>query len=199
MEANRPDTLPSVSEVGPLPKRGGLLTVVVLGVIGLAVGGWVLFGGVLAGPSNETTEAPGPVVGAPAPSFTARLLDGGTFSLDDHLEDDGRPVILNFWASWCGPCVAEMPALDAAADANTNVIFLGIAADDTEANASSFAEEIGVGYPLGIDTTGIIAADYRVFGLPATYAIGSDGSITEIAYGQLDDAEIEALIASTTG
>lgn len=188
-----------MSEVGPLPKRGGLLTIVVLGVIGLVVGGWVLFGGAVGSSSTQTTEASGPTVGSPAPSFTARLLDGGTFSLDGHLENDGRPVIVNFWASWCRPCVAEMPALDAAADNNSNVLFLGIAADDTEANASAFADEIGVGYPLGIDTTGIIAADYQVFGLPATYAIGSDGNIAEIAYGQLDEAEIEALIASATG
>jgi thiol-disulfide isomerase/thioredoxin len=172
---------------------------VVLGVIGLGVGGWVLFGGVPGGSSTETTEPTGPVVGAAAPSFNTRLLDGGTFSLDAHLSDDGRPVILNFWASWCTPCVAEMPSLDAAAEANPAVLVLGVAADDTEASASSFADEIGVGYPLGIDTTGIVAADYHVFGLPATYAIGSDGRIKEIAYGELDEVDIEALIASATG
>lgn len=187
-----------MDEPGPLPRRGGFLTLVAVGAIGLAVGGWLLFGGE-SSPTTTTGASFGIEVGAPAPAFTVRLLDGGTFSLERHLVDDGRPVLLNFWASWCTPCRAEMPALDAASGAHPEVLFVGVATDDTVAGAEDFAGEVGVGYPLGIDTTGVIGADYGAFGLPTTFGIGADGSITAIAYGELEADEIDELLATLGG
>jgi cytochrome c biogenesis protein CcmG/thiol:disulfide interchange protein DsbE len=183
-----------MTDPGPLPRRGGLLTLVMLGAIGLVVGAWVVLGGRVDTPP-ETTTVDRVVVGGPAPAFTVRLLDGGTFSLEQHLADDGRPVLVNFWASWCTPCRAEMPALDDAADRRDDVLILGIATDDTEVAARRFADSIDVSYPLGIDTTGVVAADFGAFGLPTSVMVDGSGTITAIVYGELDDAEIEDLLA----
>lgn len=94
--------------------------------------------------------------GGPAPDFTLTLFDGTDFRLSRHLSDDGRPVVLNFWASWCAPCREEMPAFDTVARRRPEVLFVGVAVRDTEAEARSFAAEIGVAYPLGIDADGKI-------------------------------------------
>lgn len=187
-----------MTEPGPLPRRGGLLTLVMVGAIGLVVGAWVVFGDGVGEPSGTTT-AERTEVGSPAPAFTIRLLDEGTFSLEQHLAEDGRPVLVNFWASWCTPCRAEMPALDAASTDNPDVLFLGVATADTEAAARRFAEEVAVSYRLGIDTTGVVAADFGAFALPTTVVVDGSGIVTAIAYGELDPDEIGDLIATIEG
>jgi len=188
-----------MTDVNPLPRRGGLLTIVALGSVALVLVAWALLGGGGDGSAAPGTTGPGPTggvaVGKPAPSFSVRLLGGGAFSLDEHLADGGGPLIVNFWASWCIPCRAEMPALDAASRRHPEVLFLGIATDDTVAAAERFAAEVSVGYPLAIDSTGVIAADFATFGLPTTYAIGSDGVVRGVAYGELGAADIDDLVA----
>ena len=188
----------AVSDVEPLPRRGGLLTIAALGAIGLVVAIWVFVGpGDDADPTPSSVETVGALeAGSPAPAFTVRRLDEGTFSLAAHLAEDGRPVVLNFWASWCTPCRNEMPALDEAAAANPDVLFLGVATSDTEAAARRFADEISVGYPLAIDTTGVVPNDYGAFGLPTTYAIAADGTIARIALGEIDADDIADLITA---
>ena len=94
-------------------------------------------------PDRPDITAPpgfGRPVGSPAPDFTVELFDGTRFRLSDHLGDDGRPVVLNLWASWCLPCRAEMPELDEAARAHPEVLFLGVAVDDTRRAAEAFAD-----------------------------------------------------------
>lgn len=189
-----------MSDVEPLPRRGGLLTIAALGAIGLAVAIWVFVGPDEAEPTPSSLEPANAVeIGSPAPAFTVRRLDEGTFSLATHLAEDGRPVVLNFWASWCTPCRAEMPALDDAAAANPDVLFLGVATSDTEAAARRFADDVAVGYPLAIDTTGVVANDYGAFGLPTTYAISADGTITRIALGEVDEDDIADLVTAARG
>lgn len=130
-----------------------------------------------------------------APDFTLGLFDGTSFTLSEHLETDGRPVVMNFWASWCLPCREEMPAFDAVAARRPDVYFLGVAVQDTEAAARAFAEEIGVGYPLGFDSDGTISSLYPILGLPTTSFITGDGNEAASWSGILDEAKLEALIA----
>lgn len=144
----------------------------------------------LLGDPPEETARPG----GPAPDFTVALIGGGSFDLSDHLEDDGRPLVLNLWASWCLPCREEIPAIDAFAAEHPEVMVLGVAVQDTEAAAMEFAEELSPGYPLGIADPAFEAAYPRI-GLPATYVIGSDGRIDEVFNGILDQETLEELVA----
>ena len=131
-----------------------------------------------------------------APDFTVTLFDGTEFTLSDHLAGDGRPVFLNLWASWCDPCKAEMPDIDAAAEAHPGVLFLGIAVDDTREAAQTFAESIGAMYPLGADDSGEVDGAYPKPGLPATYLINSDGIVVNLKWGQITDGQIERMLTA---
>jgi thiol-disulfide isomerase/thioredoxin len=144
-------------------------------------------------------DNPPGATGDTAPDFSIELIGGGRFHLSDHLETDGRPVLLNLWASWCGPCRAEMPDLSAAAVAHPEVQFLGVAIDDDPVAAERFAEEIAVSYPLAVDDADRVARRYPSPGLPATYLISADGRVTRIVYGAVREAQIEALIEDLVG
>jgi thiol-disulfide isomerase/thioredoxin len=178
----------------------GLLTLLVVAVI---AGGVLLFDD----PAEDTPDIPdlssqitgGVPDGEAAPDFALDLIDGTPFRLSDHLADDGRPVILNLWASWCGPCRAEMPAFDIASQTHTDVFFIGVAVEDDPDNARAFAEEIGVGYALAIDDAERVARRYFSPGLPATFFISADGIIVRKAFGQLDEADLAQVIAESFG
>jgi thiol-disulfide isomerase/thioredoxin len=135
--------------------------------------------------------------GEAAPDFSLTLLDGTDFRLTDHLTNDGRPVILNLWASWCGPCRAEMPAFDVASKLHTDVFFLGVAVEDDPIAAEEFAAEIGVTYALAIDEADRVGRRYPSPGLPATYFISTDGLIVRTVFGQIDENQIDQLIAES--
>ncbi len=117
-----------------------------------------------------------------APAFALPTFDGGAFDLADHVANDGRPVVLNLWASWCGPCRAEMPDINTAAGLHPDVAFIGVAVMDNEDSARAFAEEIGVTYALAHDD-GTVEDEYRVLGLPATFYINGDGTIAKSHFG----------------
>jgi thiol-disulfide isomerase/thioredoxin len=175
----------------------GALTLLVIVVVGIGV---LIFGDDASDPSVSVPDLEG-ALGLPtqngeaAPDFSIDLLDGTSFRLTDHLRDDGRPVILNLWASWCGPCRAEMPAFDAASKIHTEVLFLGVAVQDDPAAAADFAEEIGVSYPLAIDDADRVGRRYPSPGLPATYFISAEGTIVRTVFGQLDEDQLAELIS----
>jgi len=191
-----------VTEERPPPRRRLPLGVLTLLVVAVITGGFF----VLRGDDSPTTTVPtlpglpdpddfGSPSGETAPDFSIELFDGTRFTLSDHLRDDGRPVVLNLWASWCAPCRAEMPALDAAAAANPGVLFIGIAVEDDPTAAEDFAEEIGVSYLLGVDEADRVSRRYPSPGLPATYFISSEGTLSQTVYGQVTEVQLETLLA----
>ena len=186
---SEPATAPKVKR-WPL----GVLTILVVSVTAVAV---VLLRDDAPDdePGGITVPGFGVSAGSQAPDFSIELLDGGRFTLSDHLANDGRPVLLNLWASWCRPCRAEMPHLDAAAQAHPGVYFLGVAIDDDPAAARDFAVEVDVGYSLAVDEADRVARRYPPFGLPVTYLIGSDGLIVRVIYGEMTEPQIETLLA----
>jgi thiol-disulfide isomerase/thioredoxin len=170
--------------------------------VGLVVFGMVLFSergnstpSDSSGPARPAAQAGGEI----AFPFELTFFDGAVFSLEEHLSGDGRPVFLNFWASWCPPCRAEMPDISEAADRYPDVMFIGVAVSDDEAPARQYADEVQVSYPLGFDTTGVIEAHYPSPGLPATFLISSSGEIVRTYVGQMSPALIEELIGELTG
>lgn len=124
-----------------------------------------------------------------APEFAVETFEGTQWSLSGHLANDGRPVFLNLWASWCFPCREEMPAIDEASNLHPDVAFIGVAVQDSEPDARSFAEEIAVSYPLAFDE-GSVEDAYNPLGLPASYIISEDGVILEQIFGKVTQEDL---------
>jgi len=111
------------------------------------------------------------------------------------LATDGRPLVVNFWSSKCGPCLAEMPALEQTFTANRDQIdFLGIQVSEAASLGEDFIQETGVTYPMGRDPRGTVFAAFGGFNLPRTALIAADGTIVETHRGELSQSELQALI-----
>jgi cytochrome c biogenesis protein CcmG, thiol:disulfide interchange protein DsbE len=111
-----------------------------------------------------------------APDFEFTTFDGETIRLADL---KGKGVVLNFWASWCGPCRDEAALLEAAwrREKNNNIVFLGLDYLDQEHSAKAYLAEFGVSYPNGPDLQSKAARRYGISGVPETFFIGPDGLI----------------------
>ncbi len=132
-------------------------------------------------------------VGQPAPDFTLSLFDGGTFRLAGQRR---QSVVLNFWASWCVPCRAEMPAFETTYRANQGrgVVFVGAAVNDDPEASRAFLKELGITYPAGPDDGNPISLRYQVYGLPTTVFIMRDGKVARKRTGQMTQHELEGYV-----
>lgn len=144
------------------------------------------------GDGAGSTAAPSPAPGEPIPDDEIEAFDGGTVSLTDHA---GTPLVVNFWASWCGPCIAEMPDLEAVHQAvGDQVTFVGVNTQDSPDRAAELVDETGVTYALVRDPTGSLSQSFGVFGMPSTFYVDADGRIVGRHTGLLTrDALLEDL------
>lgn len=122
-----------------------------------------------------------------APDFTVYDLEGRAHKLSDF---KGKPVVLNFWASWCGPCKSEMPDFDEAyAQYGQDIHFLMVNLTDgyqeTVESASSYIADSGYGFPVYYDTDMDAAATYGVSAVPVTYFIDAEGYLVAMGQGAL--------------
>ena len=115
------------------------------------------------------------------------LLDGGTATLGDYLD---RPVVLNFFASWCTPCKAEMPALESVHQQRPDIAFVGLAVNDTMTRAREIAADTEVTYATGLDPDSAIGDAYEILGMPTTLFIAPDGEVVYQHTGGLTAAQI---------
>lgn len=130
--------------------------------------------------------------GKPAPNFTIKRLDtDAQVSLADF---KGKPIVINFWATWCGPCKTEHPVLDWAAKKYANdAVFLGIVFEDNEQNTKRFLAENGWSFVQLFDPKSTVAVDYGVSGVPETYFIDRHGIINhKVAAPFVDPREFVA-------
>src|SRR5438270_5401839 len=129
-----------------------------------------------------------------APDFSIGLFDGSTFKLSDTLAS-GKPVVLNFWASWCGPCADEAPVLqDAARRYGDRAAFIGVNVQDVDADAQAFLRKYGVTYANGSKDAGPISIQYGMRGVPETYFIAPDGRLIR-KWNTLTAADLEQFLA----
>ncbi len=134
-------------------------------------------------------------IGRIAPDFTVADLDGTPIRLADLL---GRPVIVNFWASWCGPCVEEFPLLRAAAarHAGDGLVVIGIVYRDRSEAARDFMVRNGATWAAAMDPGERVATDYGILGAPETYFIGRDGTIVARQIGQISAGSLDEKLAA---
>ncbi len=127
-----------------------------------------------------------PKLGKPAPAFTARRLDGkGELTLASLV---GRPVVLNFWASWCGPCKSEAAALERTWNQyrGHGLIVLGVDYNDATSDARRFVSKRGLTFPIVRDRTGLIGDRYDLTGVPETFIIDRRGRVIEHIVAPVD-------------
>ncbi len=131
-----------------------------------------------------------------APTFELKDLEGKKVSLNDY---KGRVIILNFWATWCAPCRAEMPSLEGLYRSfkDKGLVVIGVSVDSSERTVSSFVRGKGLSFPILLDKEKEVAFDsYGVVGLPVTFIIDRSGVIVEKVFGerQWDSEEIKRKI-----
>ncbi len=179
-----------------LNKRWTLFSLSVL----LISGGWMALttwqtGNVYLGPEYA------PKAGFLAPDFELPSLSGPVYRSGDLR---GKPVLINFWASWCPPCRQEMPALQSVyaqyQDQGLQVLAVNVTDQDDPASVAQFAEEFDLTFPVLMDADGQVGRRYQVQALPTSFLVGSDGVIRQVYVGgPLDEsllrAQVMALLA----
>ena len=137
----------------------------------------------------------------PAPDFTVYDRNKNPVNLSDFF---GKPIVLNFWASWCGPCQSEMPAFEKKyTEVGEEVHFLMINMTDggreTMEKAAAFIEKNGYHFPVFFDTTSQAAMTYAAYSLPTTYFINAQGHVIGRIVGAIDEATLERGISLIRG
>lgn len=186
-------TVSPVETTAVTPRRASLLWILLALVILVAGSAWIWASRI---PADALTElrTPAPAVDHPAPNFTAPLLSGETFGLS---AARGTPVVLNYWATWCGPCRAEMPALQQAAENyGGRIEFVGVNQGEKPEVITPFIEEFGITFPIALDPDQAVGADlYNVKGLPTTFFIDAEGTVQRVWMGEMNSITLEEGIA----
>ena len=180
------------------------LLILVLSIAVVIAGAWVLYGKLSTQvqiPGEITTPGETEETLPMAPDFTFYDLEGNSHALSDFR---GKPVILNFWASWCGPCKAEMPEFQTAFDTYGEqiqflIVNLTDGGQETVKSASAYITEKGYTFPVYYDTDLAGANAYGVYAVPVTYFIDEDGGLVTQTAGMLTGETLQRGIDALLG
>jgi cytochrome c biogenesis protein CcmG, thiol:disulfide interchange protein DsbE len=180
----------------PTPVQHAIRWAILFFVAGVV---WMYFSRMPVEKIAQAGPPPSPKEGFTAPDFTLDLLRGGEITLS---ELKGNPVVLNLWATWCGPCREEMPAIEnvyrSYKELGLTVIGLNLTSQDSEKAVSNFVQELDLTFPIALDRDGSVTKRYQLMGLPTTYFIDSQGVIQSVVVGgpmseALIQSKVEAL------
>jgi len=158
---------------------------------------WIGMTRVQASAINPTGRPPSPELGFPTPDFTLQTLDGKAIRPGDFA---GKPLLINFWATWCGPCRAEIPALELASQQyRDRAGILGINVQEPPALVAPFVTEFEMTYPVALDAQAEIAHAYRVRAFPTSFFVNAQGIIVQIEAGAISDALILKRLGDLAG
>jgi peroxiredoxin len=159
-------------------------------VLALVLLGLLLWSGLQSPERVPALIAPG----NPAPNFELMTLNGETAVLDDHA---GDVVLINFWATWCPPCKAEMPAINAYYEANQEkgLTVLGVNAQEDRATVSKFIAANGFTFPILLDSVGDVARQFQVNSYPTTIVVDRHGTIQTIHNGLITAEQLETIVS----
>lgn len=157
----------------------------------------MLMAAVACGPVVESTPVPSlsrPLPVIPAPDFTLSLLGGGEVTLSQHR---GKPVVLNFWTTWCPSCREELPLLESLhrKRKGKEFVLISVAIGEPEQRVADFAAKNGLSFPIALDLDIAVAAQYGVLVIPTTFLINERGEIVTVKVGPFNsEAEFERFL-----
>jgi len=192
----------SQQTTAPAPRLWSLQNIVMTLVVGVVIAGVVWYverpGDAAASQSVDITAAPtgsAPKVGQPAPDFIVPGLDGSSYKLSDF---KGKPVWIVFWASWCPPCRAENPDIQAiyAANQDSDLVVLAVDIGEDPSALSGYVKRTSLTFPIGLDLSTEVAATYRIAGIPTHYFIDRDGVLREMRIGGMSKKSMEQKVKS---
>ncbi len=138
--------------------------------------------------SQETTTNAGPAIREKAPDFALKNLNGETVKLSDL---KGKKVMLNFWATWCPPCKAEMPEIEQFYQKSGNDVEILAVNLDPQADVKGFADKNNITFPILLDAEDSVNRQYEIISIPTTFFINSDGVIQNRFVGGMKLEDIE--------
>ena len=173
----------------PIVLVGGVIFGVLLGLEIIALVGQFQEAA-QSGRAVNLSEAPSnPEIGAPAPEFELMTLSGESVHLEDY---HGQVVLLNFWASWCGPCRLEMPAFQARFEKYSgDLVILAVNSSDNQETAQAFMDELNLTFEGLLDVEGTIQKTYLVRGLPSSFFIDEDGLLQAVHIGIMTEGQLD--------